>query len=75
MNDLCIRLWVRAITAGQSLRREEGQTFGQSLRREEGQTFTEYAVIVGTIVVGVVAAVGVLRSAVISALSNAAAAI
>ena len=63
MNDLCIRLWVRAITAG------------QSLRREEGQTFTEYAVIVGTIVVGVVAAVGVLRSAVISALSNAAAGI
>jgi Flp pilus assembly pilin Flp len=43
------------------------------LRREEGQTFTEYAIIVATIAVGVVAAVGTLRSAVITALTNAAA--
>ena len=42
------------------------------LRREEGQTFTEYAIIVATIAVGVVAAVGTLRSAVVSALSKAA---
>ena len=44
-----------------------------TLRREEGQTFTEYAIIVATIAVGVVAAVGTLRDAVITALSNAAA--
>ena len=44
-----------------------------ALRREEGQTFTEYAIIVATIAVGVVAAVGTLRDAVITALSNAAA--
>ena len=43
------------------------------LRREEGQTFTEYAIIVATIAVGVVAAVGILRSAVITALTKAAA--
>ncbi len=46
-----------------------------TLRREEGQTFTEYAIIVATIAIGVVAAVGVLRDAVTSALSNAANAI
>jgi Flp pilus assembly pilin Flp len=43
------------------------------LRREEGQTFTEYAIIVATIAVGVVAATGTLRSAVITALTRAAA--
>ncbi len=42
------------------------------LREERGQTFTEYAIIVATIVIGVVAAVGVLRDAVISALGTAA---
>jgi len=42
------------------------------LRREGGQTFTEYAIIVAVIAVGVVAAVGTLRDAVITALSNAA---
>ncbi len=46
-----------------------------TLRREEGQTFTEYAIIVATIAIGVVAAVGVLRDAVTNALSNAANAI
>ena len=46
-----------------------------SLRREEGQTFTEYAIIVATIAVGTVAAVGYLRNAVTNALSNAANAI
>jgi Flp pilus assembly pilin Flp len=42
------------------------------LRDVEGQTFTEYAIIVATIAVGVVAAVGTLRNAVITAISNAA---
>jgi Flp pilus assembly pilin Flp len=46
-----------------------------TLRREEGQTFTEYAIIVATIAVGVVAAVGTLRDAVTNALSSAASAI
>ena len=46
-----------------------------SLRREEGQTFTEYAIIVATIAVGTVAAVGFLRDAVTDALSDAANAI
>ena len=46
-----------------------------SLRREEGQTFTEYAIIVATIAVGTVAAVGFLRDAVTNALSDAANAI
>jgi Flp pilus assembly pilin Flp len=41
-------------------------------RREEGQTFTEYAIIVATIAVGTVAAVGFLRDAVTNALSAAA---
>ena len=41
-------------------------------RREEGQTFTEYAIIVATIAVGVVAAVGTLRDAVIAAITKAA---
>ena len=43
-----------------------------SLRREDGQTFTEYAIIVATIAVGTVFAVGVLRNAVTTALTNAA---
>ena len=43
-----------------------------SLRREEGQTFAEYAIIVATIVVGVVTAVTTLRTAVINALTTAA---
>ena len=43
-----------------------------SLRREEGQTFTEYAIIVATIAVGTVAAVGVLRDAVTNAITSAA---
>ena len=43
-----------------------------SLRREEGQTFTEYAIIVATIAVGTVAAVGFLRDAVTNALTSAA---
>jgi Flp pilus assembly pilin Flp len=43
-----------------------------ALRREEGQTFAEYAIIVATIVVGVVAAVSTLRTAVIDALTTAA---
>jgi Flp pilus assembly pilin Flp len=42
------------------------------LRREDGQTFTEYAIIVAVIAVGVIAAVGTLRNAVISALTKAA---
>ena len=42
------------------------------LSDEEGQTFTEYAIIVATIAVGVVAAVGTLRSAVVAALTKAA---
>jgi Flp pilus assembly pilin Flp len=42
------------------------------LSDEEGQTFTEYAIIVATIAVGVVAAVGTLRDAVTAALSKAA---
>jgi Flp pilus assembly pilin Flp len=42
------------------------------LRREDGQTFAEYAIIVATIVVGVVAAVTTLRTAVITALTTAA---
>ena len=46
--------------------------FGSGLRREEGQTFTEYAIIVATIAVGVVAAVGTLRDAVTAALTKAA---
>ena len=46
-----------------------------SLRRQEGQTFTEYAIIVATIAVGTVAAVGFLRNAVTNALSSAANAI
>ena len=46
-----------------------------SLRREEGQTFTEYAIIVATIAVGTVLAVGFLRDAVTNALSDAANAI
>jgi Flp pilus assembly pilin Flp len=43
-----------------------------SLEREEGQTFTEYAIIVATIAIGVVASVGFLRSAVTNALTAAA---
>ena len=43
-----------------------------SLRRQEGQTFTEYAIIVATIAVGTVAAVGFLRNAVTDALTSAA---
>jgi Flp pilus assembly pilin Flp len=43
-----------------------------SLKDEDGQTFTEYAIIVATIAVGVVAAVGSLRDAVITAISKAA---
>ena len=43
-----------------------------SLRSERGQTFTEYAIIVATIAVGTVAAVGTLRDAVTSALADAA---
>jgi Flp pilus assembly pilin Flp len=46
-----------------------------TLRREEGQTFTEYAIIVATIAIGTVAAVGFLRDAVTNALTNAANAI
>jgi Flp pilus assembly pilin Flp len=46
-----------------------------SLRREEGQTFTEYAIIVATIAVGTVVAVGFLRDSVTNALSDAANAI
>ena len=46
-----------------------------SLRREEGQTFTEYAIIVATIAVGTVAAVGYLRDKITTALSSAANAI
>ena len=46
-----------------------------SLRRQEGQTFTEYAIIVATIAVGTVAAVGYLRDKVTTALSDAANAI
>jgi len=42
------------------------------LSDEEGQTFTEYAIIVATIAVGVVAAVGTLRDAVTAALTKAA---
>lgn len=42
-------------------------------RREEGQTFAEYAVIIGIIAVAVVAAIGDLRDAVVTALTNAAA--
>jgi Flp pilus assembly pilin Flp len=41
-----------------------------SVRRDEGQTFTEYAIIVATITVGVVAAVGTLRDAVITAITT-----
>jgi Flp pilus assembly pilin Flp len=41
-------------------------------REEKGQTFTEYAIIVGLIAVGVVAAVTTLRGAVITALTDAA---
>ena len=53
-------LWTRlAVTLG-------------TLRREDGQTFTEYAIIVATITIGVVAAVGTLRDAVITGLTNAA---
>ena len=44
-----------------------------ALRDEEGQTFTEYAIIVATIIIGVVVAVGKLRDAVITALTGAAA--
>ncbi len=43
-----------------------------SAKREEGQTFTEYAIIVATIAIGVVAAVGFLRTAVTNALTAAA---
>ena len=43
------------------------------LRREEGQTFTEYAIIVATITVATVAAVGSLRDAVITAITTVAA--
>ena len=43
-----------------------------SLRSERGQTFTEYAIIVATIAVGTVAAVGTLRNAVTDALADAA---
>ena len=42
------------------------------LREEHGQTFTEYAIIVATIAVGTVAAVGTLRDAVTKALADAA---
>jgi Flp pilus assembly pilin Flp len=45
---------------------------GELRDREEGQTFAEYAIIVATIVVGVVAAVTTLRTAVIGALTTAA---
>ena len=45
---------------------------GSGLRRQEGQTFTEYAIIVATIAVGTVAAVGFLRNAVTNALTSAA---
>ncbi|HEY7694027.1 MAG TPA: hypothetical protein VH816_16945 [Gaiellaceae bacterium] len=40
---------------------------------EKGQTFAEYAVIIGIIAVGVVAAVTTLRNGVTSALTKAAA--
>ena len=42
-------------------------------REEKGQTFAEYAVIVGIIAVAVVGAVTTLRTAVIGALTKAAA--
>jgi Flp pilus assembly pilin Flp len=41
--------------------------------KEEGQTFAEYAVIIGIIAVGVVAAVTTLRNGVTTALTRAAA--
>ena len=44
-----------------------------SVRGDEGQTFTEYAIIVATITVGVVAVVGSLRDAVITAITTVAA--
>ena len=44
-----------------------------SVRREEGQTFTEYAIIVATMTVATVAAVGSLRNAVITAITTVAA--
>ena len=44
-----------------------------SARGDEGQTFTEYAIIVATITVGTVAAVGSLRDAVIAAITTVAA--
>jgi Flp pilus assembly pilin Flp len=43
-----------------------------ALRAEEGQTFAEYAIIVATIIIGVVTAVTALRTAVIGALTTAA---
>jgi Flp pilus assembly pilin Flp len=58
--DVLYSLWARLTVAA------------TDLRREEGQTFAEYAIIVATIVVGVVAAVTTLRTAVISALTTAA---
>lgn len=42
-------------------------------REEKGQTFAEYAVIIGILTVAVVAAVGDLRDAVVTALTNTAA--
>ena len=63
LSDLFTRLWVRAYAAV------------ATARREEGQTFTEYAIIVAGIAIGIVGAVGILRNAVYTALSNAANAI
>ena len=60
MSYLLTRLWVKA------------QTVATASRREEGQTFTEYAIIVGGIAIGIVGAVGILRNAIYTALSNAA---
>jgi Flp pilus assembly pilin Flp len=43
--------------------------------REEGQTVAEYSMIVGVIVVGLIAAVSTLRTAVVAGLTAAASAI
>jgi Flp pilus assembly pilin Flp len=40
------------------------------LRREEGQTFVEYAVLTAVVAIGIVAALGLFRGQIVTALTN-----